>query len=53
MVLEGQTVGADGKVTRHRITWTPDADGSVRQHWETQDDAGQWSTAFDGRYTRK
>jgi hypothetical protein len=53
MVLEGQTAGADGKVTRHRITWTPDADESVRQHWETQDDAGQWSTAFDGRYTRK
>jgi Protein of unknown function (DUF1579) len=53
MVLEGQTVAADGKATKHRITWTPNADGSVRQHWESTDAAGQWSTAFDGTYTRK
>jgi hypothetical protein len=53
MVLEGQTTAADGKVTRHRITWTPNADGSVRQHWESTDAAGQWTTAFDGKYTRK
>jgi hypothetical protein len=53
MVLEGQTAGSDGAVTRHRITWTPHADGSVRQHWESTDRKGQWSTAFDGSYTRK
>lgn len=53
MVLEGQTVGADGQVTRHRISWTPNADGSVRQLWESTDAEGEWSTAFDGRYTRK
>jgi len=53
MVLEGQTTGADGQVTKHRITWTPNADGSVRQHWESTDGKGQWTTAFDGTYTRK
>jgi hypothetical protein len=53
MVLEGQTMGTDAEVTRHRITWTPDADGSVRQLWESTDVKGQWSTVFDGRYTRK
>jgi hypothetical protein len=53
MVLEGRTVGTDGQVTQHRITWTPNADGSVRQHWESTDDKGLWSTAFDGSYTRK
>lgn len=53
MVLEGQTVGTDSQVTKHRITWTPNADGSVRQLWESTDAKGQWSTAFDGRYTRK
>lgn len=53
MVLEGQTVGANGQVTRHRITWTPGADGSVRQYWESTDGDGQWRTAFDGFYTRK
>jgi hypothetical protein len=53
MVLEGETVGADGKVTRHRITWSPKADAGVRQHWESTDQKGQWTTAFDGTYTRK
>jgi hypothetical protein len=53
MVLEGKTTGADGKVTEHRITWTPNADGTVRQHWESTDPQGKWSTAFDGTYQRK
>ena len=41
-------------VMRHqRISWTPLADGAVRQWWETSDDAGvSWTTAFDGRYVR-
>ncbi len=53
MVLEGQTTEADGGITRHRITWTPNADGSVHQFWESTDAAGNWTTAFDGTYTRK
>lgn len=53
MVLEGQTTGKDGVVTRHRITWTPGEDGSVRQHWESAAVDGEWQTAFDGTYTRK
>jgi hypothetical protein len=53
MVLEGQTMGSDAELTRHRITWTPNADGSVRQFWESTDAKGQWRTAFDGQYTRK
>jgi len=53
MVLEGQTVGADAQTTRHRITWTPNPDGSVRQFWESTDARGQWTTAFDGLYKRK
>ena len=51
MVLEGQTGAADD-VTRHRITWTPNADGSVRQFWESADATGTWKTTFDGTYTR-
>ncbi|MGH8027106.1 MAG: hypothetical protein ACREO0_10310 [Pseudoxanthomonas sp.] len=36
-----------------RITWTPNADGSVRQHWETSNDDGKtWATSFDGLYRR-
>jgi hypothetical protein len=53
MVLEGRTTGADGPPTRHRISWTPNADGSVRQLWESTDAKGQWGIAFDGAYTRK
>ena len=53
MVLEGQSTGTDGQLTQHRISWTPQADGSVRQLWESTDARGQWGVAFDGRYTRK
>jgi hypothetical protein len=45
---------AAGERTRQRIAWSPQADGSVRQHWETSDDAGAtWRTVFDGRYVRR
>jgi hypothetical protein len=53
MVLEGSSQTARGVVTRHRISWTPNPDGRVRQHWESTDAAGQWTTAFDGMYTKK
>ena len=53
MVLEGQTTGTDAQIVRHRITWTPNPDGSVRQFWESTDAKGDWRTAFDGRYTKK
>ena len=53
MVLEGLAPGADGAMAKQRITWTPNADGSVRQLWETADSKGAWTVAFDGRYTKK
>ena len=53
MVLEGLAPGPNGVPARQRITWTPGADGSVRQLWETADAKGAWSVAFDGRYTKK
>ena len=52
MVMEGETVGTDGARTRHRITWTPNADGTVRQLWESTNAAGEWQVTFDGKYTR-
>ena len=52
MVLEGKTT-KEGRDTRHRITWTPNPNGSVRQFWESTDAEGKWTTAFDGLYTRK
>jgi hypothetical protein len=60
--LEGQrmVLGAaephpdkSGVMVRERISWTPQADGSVRQWWQRSDDEGStWSTVFDGRYVR-
>ncbi|HYE45975.1 MAG TPA: hypothetical protein VEA44_09420 [Caulobacter sp.] len=46
MVLQGDWSG----VTT-RMTYTPAADGSVRQHGETTKDGGQtWTTSFDLTY---
>ena len=56
MVLEGRKDKPDaatGIVGRERITWTPAADGSVRQLWESSADEGKtWQVQFDGRYVR-
>ena len=49
----GPDPDAPGRTLTQRITWTPNADGSVRQHWETSADGGKtWTTVFDGRYVR-
>ena len=53
MVLRGTTPTSDGGKIEQRITWTPNADGSVRQLWEAQDKSGAWAVKFDGRYVRK
>ncbi len=55
MVMTGTTKSAtvEGGTTLQRITWTPNADGTVRQLWEASGDDGKtWSVAFDGLYTR-
>lgn len=54
MILTGSYPGPGGVAQVQRITWTPNADGSVRQHWEQSTDGGKlWTSAFDGRYVRK
>lgn len=53
MVLQGQTRDMKGAVTKHRITWSANPDGSVRQHWESTNTKGKWETAFDGKYTKR
>ncbi len=55
MVMSGVTPSPSdpSKSVQQRITWTPDADGSVRQLWETSaDDGRSWTVVFDGRYVR-
>ncbi|MEW6705823.1 MAG: hypothetical protein AB1430_13340 [Pseudomonadota bacterium] len=56
MLMEGTLPNVDkpGQTVQHRISWTPAADGSVRQLWETSADGGKtWNVAFDGKYVRK
>ena len=53
MVLEGETTDEKGQVSKQRITWTPNADGSVRQFWQASNAEGKWETAFDGLYRKK
>jgi hypothetical protein len=52
MVLEGENKGPDGKLMKHRVTWTPQAEG-LTQLWETTDPKGQWQTASDVKYSKK
>lgn len=54
MVLRGERPGQDGKSVLHRISWEPREDGTVRQLWETSNNAGStWQVAFDGTYRRR
>jgi hypothetical protein len=53
MRYTGLTRRPDGGTMEHRLSFTPNADGTVRQLWETSTDGGKtWSTAFDGTYRK-
>ncbi len=53
MVLSGERPSQNGGgMVTHRITWTPNRDGSVRQLWEASRDAEEWTVLFDGHYQR-
>jgi hypothetical protein len=50
MDLEGISPGGE----RQRIRWTPHADGSVLQQWESSSDGGKtWQQRFAGLYRRR
>ena len=55
MVLRNQE-SADVRILatqNERVTWTPNADGSVRQRWESSKDGGKtWTVSFDDLYRR-
>lgn len=52
MVLQGAGLTPKGPM-QNRITWTPRADGSVRQFWEISSDGGKtWQASFDGVYRK-
>lgn len=54
MRLEGTRPAKEGRGTvLHRIEWTAQPDGRVRQHWQSSSDGGRtWSEVFDGYYEK-
>nr|WP_299384555.1 hypothetical protein [Allomuricauda sp.] len=53
MILSSDPFTKDGQTLVHRITWTANKDGSVRQLWEVLEGDKVTATAFDGLYTKK
>ncbi|MCW8090822.1 hypothetical protein [Alteromonas sp. ASW11-130] len=52
MILYGKRKTKEGKMIDHKISWTPQQNGSVIQHWEMRKvDNGSWRTLFKGIYT--
>jgi hypothetical protein len=52
MVLASEPRQTGAGVDVQRITWSKNADATVRQVWESSTDGGRtWSVAFDGIYT--
>jgi hypothetical protein len=50
----GETRRPDGTSLRHRLSFHPNGDGTVRQLWETSSDSGAtWAVSFDGHYTKR
>jgi hypothetical protein len=52
MRFTGVTAGADGAPVQQRLTFFANADGTVRQLWESSTDGKQWKVVFDGLYRR-
>ena len=53
MILESNIQkNKNGQSYIHRITWTSNDDGTVRQYWETIVDENEITVAFDGLYKR-
>jgi hypothetical protein len=53
MVMFGFSQNKNQRIL-NKISWTPNKDGTVRQHWQISSDNGKtWSTTFDGIYTKK
>jgi len=53
MILQSDELKNDkGEPFFHRITWTQNEDGSVRQYWETITNGKDITVAFDGLYKK-
>ncbi|MCF6295979.1 MAG: hypothetical protein L3J25_09865 [Flavobacteriaceae bacterium] len=53
MILQSdEAKNKEGQSFYHRITWTHNKDGSVRQYWETSTNGKYITVAIDGLYKK-
>jgi hypothetical protein len=53
LMLTGETVRRNGTKVLHRLAFTKNPDGTVRQFWESSPDLGKsWGVSFDGIYRK-
>jgi hypothetical protein len=50
--MEGTQQTAEGPL-RHRMSYTVNANGTIRQLWQQSPDGKEWQVLFDGLYRRK
>ena len=54
MILKtDEATNKDGQPFYHRVTWTHNEDGTVRQYWETITNGKDITVAFDGLYKKQ
>ena len=54
MVLSGKHLGRKGEPIVHKISYTPEENGVVKQHWEVSNDNGDnWQDIFIGYYKKR
>jgi hypothetical protein len=54
MVLSGKHLGTEGKPIVHKISYTPEENSVVKQHWEVSNDNGDnWQDIFIGYYKKR
>ncbi len=53
MVLQGSRITKTGELVTDVITWNKNADGTVRQVWQTTNHLGETQLIFDGLYKRE
>ena len=54
MAFTGKNLTGQGAWQHHKLTFTLNTDGSVRQLWESSTDSGTtWNRVFDGLYRKR
>lgn len=54
MVMWGEGMDQSGRIVKHRISWSPNENGTVIQRWQVSHDQGMsWQMLFEGTYKKQ